>query len=257
MWLHSQVYHFKILSLFLFLEPKPRDLNFAEIHARGGRGLQRPTFRDLIPPWGHSPFGPGRGTAPFRGVRSPEHTGLCRGGGRRAQRAGADVAEGTRGAGVAAWAEPGVGTRRRGEAGRRRGRAGRGNRAVSARRSGGRAVPRAGAARGVWAKRGHIRARAGAWRPKGAVSGGGAWRGGGALGRGGGPGARRHSTLSVAACVGSGEHPGGAGGAARREGAFSLYKEARRSAGFYLSNQSCSIPITLCFRLGCFFGGAE
>ena len=80
-------------------------------------------------------------------------------------------------------------------------------------------------------------------------------------GGGAGPGRRRwtlrHSKLSPAACVGSWAHPGGAGSAARRKGAFSLYKEARRSAGFSLSNQSCSGPITLCFRSGCFFGGAE
>ena len=39
---------------FHFLGQLPRAPNFAEFHARVGRGLQPPDFRDLIPPWGHT-----------------------------------------------------------------------------------------------------------------------------------------------------------------------------------------------------------
>ena len=185
------------MALFLFLGPKPRGLNFAEIYARGGRGLQRPTFRDLIPPWGHSPVGPGRGgTAPFGAGRSPEHTGLCWGGGRGARRAWAAGRRGhTRSRGSGA-----------GGAGRGHTRAGRGRAAARAR----------------WARKpGRVGAAAAA---QGGCAGGGARRGG----RGGGPGARRHSTLSPAACVGSGEHPVRA--AARRAGK-ALFRYIRKRAG--------------------------
>ena len=216
------------MALFLFLGPKPRGLNFAEIYARGGRGLQRPTFRDLIPPWEHSPSGPDRGgTAPFRAGRSPGHRKLCRGGGRGARRAGADAIGGTRGAGPTARAGPDGGA---GALGAETGPCGRSGAGIGR-------LPGAGRRGGVWAKRGQIRAGAG-----------GAGRRRWAL---------RHSTLSPAACVGFGAHPSGASTAARRKSPFSLYKEARRSSGFSLSNQSCSEPITLCFRSGCFFGGAE
>ena len=60
-------------------------------------------------------------------------------------------------------------------------------------------------------------------RPKGAVPG---------AARGAVPGRRRwtlrHSTLSPAACVGSGNHPGSAGGVARRKG---LSRHIRKRAG--------------------------
>ena len=149
------------MALFLFLGPKPRGLNFAEIYARGGRGLQRPTFRDLIPPLGAQPLraGPRRHSAVLGRAVAGAHG----------------------------------------------------------------AVP--GAALGAGPGR-----RAGSAAAQHAVSGG------------------------VCRVWGA---PSPCGGAARRKGAFSLYKEARRSAGFSLSNQSCSGPITLCFRSGCFFGGAE
>ena len=223
------------MALFLFLGPKPRGLNFAEIYARGGRGLQRPTFRDLIPPWGHSPVGPGRGgTAPSGAGRSPEHTGLCWGGGRGARRAW--VAGAGAHAGLGQRCEWGGAQAHAGEAGR-----------AAARTRLARKPGRVGARRGDWAV-----ARAGAaCGPNAAKSGrgpgarrrpsGGAVPGGGG---GAGPGRRRwtlrHSKLSPAACVGSGAHPGGAGTSARRKSPFSLYKEARRSAGFSLSNQGCS-----------------
>lgn len=213
LWLQSQVGHFKILSLFCFLGPKPRVPNFAEIHARGGRGLQRPTFRDLIPPSGRA-----AATQRRSGPGGRQGTGrLCRGDGRGGH--GAAVAGGTRGAGAAARSGPGAGTRgserSRVAAQARRARK-PGRVSAAARRAGG--SPGRSGARRVGQTRPNP-GGAGARRPKGAVPG---------------------------------------GGAARREGAFSLYyKEARRSAGFSLSNQSCSIPITLCFRSDCFFGGAE
>ena len=216
------------MALFLFLGPKPRGLNFAEIYARGGRGLQRPTFRDLIPPWGHSLSGSGRGgTAPFRAGRAPEHTGLCRG---RRARGAAGLGDGSPGA----HAEPG----------RRRGRGWARAHAGGVRTGGGAGAlgaetgpcRRDGAAGGRFpgpgrraacgpnaAKSGRGPGRGGR-RPKGGCAGGGAGRGG----RGGGPGARRHSTLSVAACVGSGEHPVRA--AARRAGK-ALFRYIRKRAG--------------------------
>ena len=234
--------------LFCFFGAKPRGLNFAEFHARGGRGLQRPTFRDLIPPWGHSPFGPGRsGTAPFRGGRSPGHRAAVPG---RRARSTAGLGGGRRGhtrSWPAARAGRCAGTRRAMRVG--------GARARWARKPG-----RVGeAARGLGGCPG--RGGAAACGPNAAKSGRGPGArrrpsGGAVPGGSGGarPGRRRwtlrHSALSPAACVGSGAHPGGAGSAARRKGAFSLYKEARRSAGFSLSNQSCSGPITLCFRSG-------
>ena len=216
------------MALFLFLGPKPRGLNFAEIYARGGRGLQRPTFRDLIPPWGHSHVGPGRGgTAPFGAGRSPEHTGLCWGGGRGARRAGAAGRRGhTRSRGGGA-----------GGAGRGHTRAGRGRAAARARwaRKPGRvgaAARRAGGSPG----RGGARC-VGQTRPN---PGGGRGRGAAALrrglcqaaARGAGPGRQRwtlrHSALSPAACVGSGAHPVRA--AARRAGK-ALFRYIRKRAG--------------------------
>lgn len=47
------------------------------------------------------------------------------------------------------------------------------------------------------------------------------------------------------------------GGSVRRKSLPAQYKEARRTTGAFLSNQSYSGPITLCFSSGCFFGGAE
>ena len=41
-------------GLFLFWARIPPPRNFAKIHARGGRGLQRSQPKDLSPPWGHS-----------------------------------------------------------------------------------------------------------------------------------------------------------------------------------------------------------
>lgn len=221
------------MALFLFLGPKPRGLNFAEIHARGGRGLQRPTFRDLIPPWGHSPFGPGRGgTASFRGGRSPVHRVDVPGRRRGARRAWAAVAGGTRGAGPVA------------RVGRRAGtrwalRAGGGADALGAETG-----PCGRAARGLggcpgWggaAACGPNAAKSG--RGPGARSGGPAGgctgRRRGARSRDGGPGVRRHSKLSPAACVGSGERPGGAGSAARRKSSFRyIRKRAGRRAFLY------------------------
>lgn len=240
----------KKLALFCFFGQNP-GARILRKFTREGTAVSSAPLLGICPPLGHSPFGPGRGdTAPFRAGRSPEHSGLC-----GARRAWAAVAGGTRGAGAAAQARPGAGTRWRGGAGRRRGRAGRGNRAVWARRRGGRAVPRAGAARGVWAKRGQIRA-GGPGRGGGPR---GLCRGGAALGAG--PGRRAGSAAAQHAVSGGvcrvWETPSPCGTAARREGAFSLYKEARRSAGFCLSNQSCSGLIILCFRSGCFSGGAE
>ena len=216
------------MALFLFLGPKPRGLNFAEIYARGGRGLQRPTFRDLIPPWGHSPFGPGRGgTAPFRAGRSPGH--------RAAGPEAAGAGRGGHGRRVAgAHAGPG----------RRRGRGWARAHAGGARTGGGAGAlgaetgpcRRDGAAGGRFpgpgrrAACGPNAAKSG-WRARGAgaAAQGGLCRGRrGARGRGGGPGARRHSTLSVAACVGSGEHPVRA--AARRAGK-TLFRYIRKRAG--------------------------
>ena len=172
------------MALFLFLGPKPRGLNFAEICTRGGRGLQRPTFRDLIPPWGHSPFRPGRGgTAPFRGGRSSRHRAVVPG---RRVRGAAGLGGGRHGhARSRASGAGGAGRRHTlGGAGpRRRVRAGRGNRAVWARGAGIGRLPGLGRRGGVWAKRGQIRAGAGGAerRPSGgAVPGGGAGRGAGA-----------------------------------------------------------------------------
>ena len=195
----------KKLALFCFFGQNP-GARILRKFTREGTAVSSAPLLGICPPLGHSPFGPGRGdTAPFRAGRSPEHSGLC-----GARRAWAAVAGGTRGAGAAAQARPGALGAETGPCGR-----------------GGRAVPRAGAARGVWAKRGQIRAGgAGARRrPTGAVSGGGQrW----ARGRGGGPGARRHSTLSVAACVGSGKHPVRA--APRRAGK-ALFRYIRKRAG--------------------------
>lgn len=214
---------------FCFLGPKPRVPNFAEIHASGGRGLQRPTFRDLIPPLGAQPLraGPRRHSAvPGRAVAGAHGAvpGAGRGGlGRRSP---------------GALAEPG---QRHGR-GRARAHAGGAGPGGGAGVLGAETGPcgRSGAAGGRFpgpgrraacgpnaAKSGRGPGRGGR-RPKGAVPGCGAGRGGGALGRGGGPGARRHSTLSVAACVGSGEHPVRA--AARRAGK-ALFRYIRKRSG--------------------------
>ena len=240
------------MALFLFLGPKPRGLNFAEIYARGGRGLQRPTFRDLIPPWGHSPFGPGRGgTAPFRGGRSSRHRAVVPG---RRARGAAGLGGGrwgTRGAGPAARSGPGAGTRRAmraggGARGAETGPCGRSSAGIGR-------LPGPGRRGGVWAKRGQIRAGAGARRrPSGGCTG---------RRRGRGAGAAALDAAAQHAVSGGVCRVWGAPRWRKQRGApeklFSLYKEARRSAGFSLSNQSCSGPITLCFRSGCFFGGAE
>ena len=84
-----------ITALFSFLGQLPRAPNFAEFHARVGRGLQPPDFRDLIPPWGH--------TSPKQSAKadcatgtSPEQSAkLCQSGTSPKQSAKTDCATGT------------------------------------------------------------------------------------------------------------------------------------------------------------------
>ena len=66
----------------LFFGAIPRVPNFAEIYARGGRGLLQTAPGDLIPPWGHTPGGAagGRGHTLARSGRTPAAAGTPLGG---------------------------------------------------------------------------------------------------------------------------------------------------------------------------------
>ena len=69
-------------GVFSFLGAIPRVPNFAEIYARGGRGLLQTAPGDLIPPWGHTPGGAagGRGYTLVRAGRIPGAAGTPLGG---------------------------------------------------------------------------------------------------------------------------------------------------------------------------------
>lgn len=197
----------KKLALFCFFGQNP-GARILRKFTREGTAVSSAPLLGICPPLGHSPFGPGRGdTAPFRAGRSPEHSGLC-----GARRAWAAVAGGTRGAGAAAQARPGA-------LGAETGPCGRGG-AAGGRFPG----PGRRAACGPNAAKSGRGGRGAAAAQGGCVGGGQRW----ARGRGGGPGARRHSTLSVAACVGSGKHPVRA--APRRAGK-ALFRYIRKRAG--------------------------
>ena len=113
---------------FFVLGLIPPPLNFAKIHARGGRGLQPEQPKDSIPPWGHSgtqrrgaatvPESGGHGEKAAVCLGGPDRAGFCRDGGERAlcraaQRALSALEAGAflpgggpptgRGRGLAAW----------------------------------------------------------------------------------------------------------------------------------------------------------
>lgn len=232
--------------------PPPR--NFAKIHARGGRGLQRSQPKDLSPPWGHS------GTRRRGAAAVPEP------GGRGAKAA---VSLGWPGAGRAFAGAYCAGRRGRRGGGRFRG--------------GG-----AGAFFPVGKKPG----RGGAW-PRGAHKGrtlGAAARGGHgyrAAGRGrytaafrGGRGEGRQYTAGGARIAGRPAFSGARRAARKkrcarrglcrvtayrrdqrqrrgRKSPFSPYKEVLFTGARPLSIKSCFAPETLVLRSGCFFGGSE
>ena len=124
-------------GVFSFLGAIPRVPNFAEIYARGGRGLLQTVPWDLIPPGGHTPGGAAGGSGtPWRGPVGPLR--------RRAHPwAGGGLPAGTRG-GARRRFPPGTGGARPGR--RRGGKTGRrvwaGTAGLWRARARGRAVPR-------------------------------------------------------------------------------------------------------------------
>lgn len=220
---------------------------------RGGRGLQPVTPRDWSPPGGTPPRAgpagrPSRGQPDGRARAGPSGR---RGGGAAHFRGRG----GRRGPGPAvlpaAGAFPGRGRRtRRCAPGRRQRRRFRAN---VGRFPGAGRFPGRGRRGRTWGVSGP---HGGALPGRRACGGRGRRRGG--VCPGGGPGAARRRITAF---------PGGVcrvcrdsvalGGSARRKSLPAQYKEARRTADAFLSNQSYSGPITLCFSSGCFFGGAE
>ncbi len=128
-------------GVFSFLGAISRVPNFAEIHARGGRGPLETAPGNSIPPWGRGPFGRGPGRGDGRGRGAGGALFFLRAGGAAAGLRGARRARGA--AAASRRAKAGGAGRRRGKNGAAPVRAqgacggrGRAGRAVARRRGG-------------------------------------------------------------------------------------------------------------------------
>ena len=203
--------------LFAVLGAIPRVPNFAEIYARGGRGLLQTASWDLIPPWGHTPGGaaggreytlvragriPGAAGTPLGGRQGPGRRGRLPSGGHTGRGAVAVSAGHRRGARWAAARRKNGAARLGGHAGPVAGADARAGRSPAAGRRG-----------GTRGKRGQIRRAA---------------RGGYTVGGGG---AAAKAARFAPGCVGLSPRQPRRGAAAGKSRVFA-YKEAGFSPAF-------------------------